>query len=102
MSHWMRKVEYYIINSQVLAPRALVYIPTRNGSFERQVGTGKIKYPLHPHDVYPPHVHVVVMLCQPLHVLQFSFSQFSPSFPWLHQLQTESWISIPSHSLLDA
>lgn len=90
MSHWMRKVEYYIINSQVLAPRALVYIPTRNGSFERQMGTGEIKYPLHPHDVYPPHV------------LQFNFSQFSPSFPWLHQLQTESWISIPSHSLLDA
>jgi hypothetical protein len=45
MSHLMREVEYYTINSQVLAPRALVCIPTRNGSFQRQVGTGEIKYP---------------------------------------------------------
>jgi hypothetical protein len=102
MSHLMRAVEYYIINSQVLAPRALVYIPTRNGSFESQLGTGEIKYPLHPRDVYPPHVYVVVMLCQPPRVLQFNFSQFSPSLPWQCQLQTESWVSVPSHSLLDA
>jgi len=97
----MREVEYYI-NSQVLAPRAQVYIPMRNGSSERQVETGEIKYPLHPHDVYPPHVYVVVMLCQPPHVLQFNFSQFSPSLHWQRQLQTESWVSIPSNSLLDA
>ena len=90
------------INSQVLAPRALVCIPMRNWSFERQMGTGEIRYPLHLHDVYPPHVYVVVMLCQPPHVLQFNFSQFSPSLPWQRQLQTESWFSIPSHSLLDA
>jgi len=96
----MREVEYYIINSQVLAPRALVCIPTRNGSFERQVGTGEIKYPLHPHDVYP--VYVVVMLCQPPHVLQCNFSQFSHSLPWQRQLQTENWVSVPSHSLLVA
>ena len=86
MSHLMREVEYYIINNLVLAPRALVCIPTRNGSFERQVGTGEIKYPLHLHDVYHPHVYVVVMLCQPPHVRQFNFSQFSPSLPWQRQL----------------
>ena len=102
MSHPMREVEYYIINSQVLAPRALVCIPTRNGSFERQVGIREIKYPLHHHDVYVPHVYVDVMLCQPPHVLQCNFSQFSRSLPWQHQLQTESWVSLPSHSLLDA
>ena len=102
MSHLMREVAYYTINSQVLTPRALVCIPTRNGSFQRQVGTGEIRYPVHPHDVYLPHVYVVVMLCHPPHVLQFNFPQFSPSFPWQHQLQTESWDSVPSHSLLDA
>lgn len=34
ISHLMREVEYYIINSQVLAPRALVCIPRDMGALK--------------------------------------------------------------------
>jgi len=101
ISHLMREGEYYIINSQVLAPRALVCIPRDMGALKGKWEQERA-YILCILMTFILHMYVVVMLCQPPHVLQCNFSQFSPSLPWQRQLQTESWVSVPSHSLLDA